>query len=83
MADVVWDDYVEAQIDAIDTVREAARRRFGAHDRLLRGRHHARRDAGGAGGAGQADKVKSATFFTAQVDFARAGDLSISSATSS
>jgi polyhydroxyalkanoate synthase subunit PhaC len=75
MADVVWDDYVRAQLEAIDLVR----------DRLMVPQVHtigycvagttlaatlalmARR--------GEADKVRSATFFTAQVDFEMAGDL--------
>jgi len=75
MADVVWDDYVAAQVDAIDTVRErlnvpavhaigycVAGTTLAATLAVL-----ARRN--------QSDKVKSATFFTAQVDFAEAGDL--------
>jgi polyhydroxyalkanoate synthase len=41
----------------------------------LRGGDHAGGDAGHSGAAGQADKVASATFFTAQVDFEKAGDL--------
>jgi polyhydroxyalkanoate synthase len=76
MADVVWDDYVEAgQIDAIDTVRD------------LLGVEHVHAIGYCVAGTtlaatlavltarGEADKVKSATFFTAQVDFARAGEL--------
>ncbi len=75
MKDVIWDDYVGAQIDAIDTVRDAlgvdsvnvigycvAGTTLAATLALL-----AARD--------EADKVNSATFFTAQVDFERAGDL--------
>ena len=46
MAEVTWDDYVRAQIEAIDSIRERLERARGAHDRLLRRRHHARRDAG-------------------------------------
>jgi len=77
LADIVWDDYVAAQIDAIDTVRDlldvpavhtigycVAGTTLAATLALL-----ARR--------GQADKMKSVTFFTAQVDFERAGDLSL------
>ena len=77
MADVVWDDYIAAQIDAIDTVRErlgvkavhtigycVAGTTLAATLAVL-----ARR--------GEADKVKSATFFTAQVDFERAGELKV------
>jgi polyhydroxyalkanoate synthase len=73
--DVVWDDYIRAQIDAIDTVRArldvpsthaigycVAGTTLAATLAVL-----ARRE--------QADKVKSATFFTAQVDFEEPGDL--------
>jgi len=76
MADVVWDDYIlKGQIDAIDTVRElldvksvhaigycVAGTTLAATLALLAAR-------------GEAKKVKSATFFTAQVDFTRAGEL--------
>jgi polyhydroxyalkanoate synthase len=75
MKDVVWDDYVGAQVDAIDTVRDAldvpavhtigycvAGTTLAATLALLTAR-------------GQAEKVASATFFTAQVDFAQAGEL--------
>ena len=75
MADLTWDDYVLAQVEAIDLVRErlkvpavhtigycVAGTTLAATLALL-----ARR--------GQADKVVSATFFTAQVDFEKAGDL--------
>ncbi|MDJ0642107.1 MAG: alpha/beta fold hydrolase [Erythrobacter sp.] len=75
MADVVWDDYIRAQIEAIDTVRErlkvpdvhtigycVAGTTLAATLAIL-----ARRD--------EAEKVKSATFFTAQVDFEKSGEL--------
>ena len=75
MKDVIWDDYVRAQIAVIDHVRErlgvaavhaigycVAGTTLAATLALL-----ARR--------GEAEKVKSATFFTAQVDFEAAGDL--------
>lgn len=75
MADVVWDDYIRAQIDAIDHVRArldvpavhtigycVAGTTLAATLAVLH-----RRD--------EADKVKSATFFTAQVDFEKSGDL--------
>ncbi|OQW72382.1 MAG: class I poly(R)-hydroxyalkanoic acid synthase [Proteobacteria bacterium ST_bin13] len=76
MKDVVWDDYVEqGQIDAIDTIRDllevssvhaigycVAGTTLAAALAVLAAR-------------GQADKVRSATFFTAQVDFAQAGEL--------
>jgi polyhydroxyalkanoate synthase len=77
MAAVVWDDYVRAEIEAIDFVRErlgvpsvhamgycVAGTTLAAALAIL-----ARRD--------QADKVRSATFLTAQVDFERAGDLKL------
>ena len=78
MADVTLDDYVvRGQIDAIDTVRElldvesvhaigycVAGTTLAATLALLAAR-------------GQAEKVASATFFTAQVDFSSAGDLTL------
>lgn len=75
MADVSWDDYVRAQVDAVDTIRDllgvpavhtigycVAGTTLAATLALLAAR-------------GEAAKVASATFFTAQVDFAQAGDL--------
>ncbi|MET1757104.1 class I poly(R)-hydroxyalkanoic acid synthase [Novosphingobium sp. RD2P27] len=75
MADLQWDDYVQAQTDAIDHVRArldvpsvhtigycVAGTTLAATLALLASR-------------GEADKVASATFFTAQVDFEEAGDL--------
>ncbi len=75
MADVALDDYVKAQIGAIDTVRDlldvpsvhtigycVAGTVLAVTLALLAAR-------------GQGGKVASATFFTAQVDFADAGDL--------
>ncbi|WP_370190903.1 PHA/PHB synthase family protein [Qipengyuania sp.] len=75
MKDVVWDDYVRAQIDAIDHIRErldvprvnaigycVAGTTLAATLALLHRR-------------GEQDKVQSATFFTAQVDFEKAGEL--------
>lgn len=75
MADIVWDDYIRAQIEAIDHIRTrldvpavhtigycVAGTTLAATLAVL-----ARR--------GEADKVKSATFFTAQVDFEKSGDL--------
>jgi polyhydroxyalkanoate synthase len=78
MKDVVWDNFVEdGQIDAIDTVRDllgvegvhaigycVAGTTLAATLAVL----HAR---------GEAEKVKSATFFTAQVDFSDAGELTM------
>ncbi len=75
MAEVMWDDYIRAQIEAIDHVRGrlkvpavhtigycVAGTTLAATLAIL-----ARRD--------EADKVASATFFTAQVDFELSGDL--------
>ncbi|NQX95289.1 MAG: alpha/beta fold hydrolase [Erythrobacter sp.] len=75
IADTVWDDYIRAQIEAIDHVRTRLRApsvhtigycvagtTLAATLAILSRR-------------GEADKVKSATFFTAQVDFERSGDL--------
>lgn len=75
MAEVVWDDYIRAQIEAMDHVRDrlkvptvhaigycVAGTTLAATLAVL-----ARR--------GEAEKVKSATFFTAQVDFEKAGEL--------
>ena len=75
MAEVTWDDYVRAQIEAVDAVRArlgvpavhavgycVAGTTLAATLAIL-----ARR--------GEADKVASATFLTAQVDFERAGEL--------
>jgi polyhydroxyalkanoate synthase len=76
MKEVQWEDYIErGQVDAIDTVREmlgvpsvhaigycVAGTALAATLALLAAR-------------GEADKVRSATFFTAQVDFTQAGDL--------
>jgi polyhydroxyalkanoate synthase len=75
MKDVVWDDYIAAQIEAIDTVRGlldvpavhtigycVAGTTLAATLAVLAAK-------------GEADKVKSATFFTAQVDFEKAGEL--------
>lgn len=75
LADVVWDDYIRAQIGAIDHIRErldvpnvhaigycVAGTTLAATLAIM-----ARR--------GEAQKVKSATFFTAQIDFELAGDL--------
>ncbi|URW75928.1 class I poly(R)-hydroxyalkanoic acid synthase [Sphingomonas donggukensis] len=75
LADVMWDDYVAAQIDAVDTIRDlldvpavhaigycVAGTTLAATLAVLTAR-------------GEAAKVASATFFTAQVDFADAGEL--------
>ncbi|QDM41517.1 class I poly(R)-hydroxyalkanoic acid synthase [Altererythrobacter sp. TH136] len=75
MKDVVWDDYIRAQMEAIDIVRERlAVPAIHAIGYCVSGTTlaavlaiQARR--------GEAGKVASATFFTAQVDFEKAGEL--------
>ena len=75
MKDVIWDDYVRAQMAAIDHIRERLSvPSVHAIGYCVSGTTlsatlalQARR--------GEAEKVKSATFFTAQVDFEEAGDL--------
>ncbi len=75
MTDILWDDYIAAQIEAIDVVRDllevpsvhtigycVAGTTLAATLAVLAAK-------------GEAKKVKSATFFTAQVDFTRAGEL--------
>ncbi|MEE4152860.1 MAG: alpha/beta fold hydrolase [Erythrobacter sp.] len=75
LAALEWDDYIRAQIEAIDHVRArlkvphvhaigycVAGTTLAATLSILAAR-------------GEAHKVKSATFFTAQVDFERGGDL--------
>jgi polyhydroxyalkanoate synthase len=77
LVDIGFDDYVKAQIDVVDTVRDllgvesahvvgycVAGTYLAATLAFLEAR-------------GQAGKVASATFFTAQVDFSEAGDLSV------
>jgi polyhydroxyalkanoate synthase len=75
MKDIVWDDFVAAQIEVIDAIRAllsvpavhsigycVAGTTLAATLAVLEAR-------------GEADKAASATFFTAQVDFAAAGEL--------
>jgi polyhydroxyalkanoate synthase subunit PhaC len=75
MANIVWDDYIAAQIEVIETIRDlldvqsvhtigycVAGTTLAATLAVL-----AAKD--------EASKVASATFFTAQVDFSRAGEL--------
>ena len=77
MVETTMDDYVLAQVEAIDTIREllkvdevhaigycVAGTKLAATLALLEARD-------------EADKVASATFFTAQVDFSEAGDLTL------
>ena len=75
MKDVVWDDYIRAQMDAIDTIRD----RLGTKSVHTIGYCVAGTTLAATlailARRGEADKVASATFFTAQVDFERAGEL--------
>jgi polyhydroxyalkanoate synthase len=75
MKDIVWDDYIAAQIDAIDTVRDG----LGVPDVHAIGYCVAGTTLAATlavlAATGGADKVRSATFFTAQVDFSTGGEL--------
>ena len=77
MADIAWDDYIAAQRGAIDTVRSLlevpAVHTIGY---CVAGTTLAATLAVMAAEE-QADRVASATFFTAQVDFADAGELKL------
>lgn len=78
MKDVVWDDYiVRGQVDAIDTVREL----LGVESVHTIGYCVAGTTLAATlawlAARDEADKVKSTTFFTAQVDFRDAGDLTL------
>ena len=78
MKDLVWDDYIlRGQVDAIDTVRALLKvKSVHAIGYCVAGTTLAATLALLAA-RGEADKVASATFFTAQVDFALAGDLTL------
>jgi polyhydroxyalkanoate synthase len=78
IADVGLDDYVlRGQLDAIDTIRDL----LGVESVHAIGYCVAGTTLAATlaylEAQGQADKVKSATFFTAQVDFSEAGDLKL------
>ncbi|MFN3516764.1 MAG: PHA/PHB synthase family protein [Novosphingobium sp.] len=77
MKDLVWDDYIRSEIDAIDTVRD----RLGVKSVHTIGYCVAGTTLAATlavlARRGEADKVKSATFFTAQVDFEKAGELKV------
>ncbi|MCC6482480.1 MAG: class I poly(R)-hydroxyalkanoic acid synthase [Sphingomonadaceae bacterium] len=78
MKDVEWADYiVRGQVDAIDTVRDLLGvENVHAIGYCVAGTTLATTLAW-LSARGEAGKVKSATFFTAQVDFSDAGDLSL------
>ncbi|HTU12880.1 MAG TPA: class I poly(R)-hydroxyalkanoic acid synthase [Allosphingosinicella sp.] len=77
LADVKLDDYVLAELEAIDAVREA----LGVESVHAIGYCVAGTMLSAAlavlAARGEAEKVASATFFTAQVDFSEAGDLKL------
>ncbi len=77
LADVTFDDYVLAQNEAIDVVRDLLDvERVHTVGYCVAGTTLAQTLAWLAA-RGEADKVASATFFTAQVDFSAAGDLNL------
>jgi polyhydroxyalkanoate synthase len=75
LKDVLWDDYVTAQIEAIDVIRDL----LGVPSAHAIGYCVAGTTLAATlalqAARGETDKVASATFFTAQVDFGRAGEL--------
>jgi polyhydroxyalkanoate synthase subunit PhaC len=75
MKDLLWDDYIAAQIEAIEVVRTLLTvPSVHAIGYCVAGTTLAATLAVMAT-QGASDRVKSATFFTAQVDFTRAGEL--------
>ncbi|MBA2932578.1 class I poly(R)-hydroxyalkanoic acid synthase [Sphingomonas sp. CGMCC 1.13654] len=77
LAHITLDDYVSAQIDAIDTIRDLLGvEAVHAIGYCVAGTTLATTLAW-LSAKGEAEKVASATFFTAQVDFADAGDLTL------
>ncbi len=77
LVDVTWDDYVRAQLDAIDHIRARLKvKDVHAIGYCVAGTTLAATLAILAR-RGEADKVRSATFFTAQVDFEKAGELKV------
>ena len=77
LAHITLDDYVSAQIDAIDTIRDLLDvESVHAIGYCVAGTTLATTLAWLAA-KGEAEKVASATFFTAQVDFSDAGDLTL------
>ena len=77
LADTVWDDYIRAQMEAIDIVRE----RLGVPSIHTIGYCVAGTTLAATlalqAVRGESEKVASATFFTAQIDFEHAGDLKL------
>ena len=77
LAEIGFEDYVTAQVEALETVREL----LGVESAHLIGYCVAGTYLAAAlallAARGEQDKVASATFFTAQVDFSEAGDLQV------
>ena len=77
MAEVEWDDYIRAEIDAVDTIRT----RLGVKAVHTIGYCVAGTTLAAAlailARRGETGTIKSATFFTAQVDFELAGELKV------
>ncbi len=77
MAEIEWDDYIRAEIDAVDTIRA----RLGVKSVHTIGYCVAGTTLAAALAIlerrGEADRIKSATFFTAQIDFELAGELKV------
>ena len=77
MAETMWDDYIRAEIDAVETIRA----RLGVKSVHTIGYCVAGTTLAAAlailARRGEADTVKSATFFTAQVDFELGGELKV------
>ena len=77
MAEIEWDDYIRAEIDAVEVIRA----RLGVKAVHTIGYCVAGTTLAAAlailARRGEADKVASATFFTAQIDFEQAGELKI------
>ncbi|MDL2351565.1 MAG: class I poly(R)-hydroxyalkanoic acid synthase [Pseudomonadota bacterium] len=77
MAETMWDDYIRAEIDAVETIRA----RLGVTSVHTIGYCVAGTTLAAAlailARRGEAAKVKSATFFTAQVDFELGGELRV------
>jgi polyhydroxyalkanoate synthase subunit PhaC len=75
MKDVVWDDYIAAQVDAVDTICDTLDvKSVHAIGYCVAGTTLAATLAM-LSAKDEAAKIKSATFFTAQVDFSEAGEL--------
>lgn len=75
MSEVVWDDYIAAQLDAVAVIRQRLKvPSVHAIGYCVAGTTLAATLAIAAR-RGEADRFKSATFLTAQVDFSEAGEL--------